>query len=268
MINQKSSVSQRAKIGLALGGGAVRGFAHVGILQELERAEIPIDYIAGTSAGALVGAMYASGVSPQEMIEMGCQLSWKELFIPQPGLKNFLSGKPLITLLERHCRARRFEELYIPFSVVVSHLETGQSVSISTGDMFPAIQASCSIPLVFPPVMLNGQEYIDGGFASIIPVETVKKMGADIVIACDVNYQATAPGSHGNFLTMLMHLMLVFIQKDSEESKHQADVAINVDAKGISLIAIHKVRELLERGRQATAAILPGLQQLIQEKSG
>ena len=153
--------TQHPTIGLALGGGAIRGIAHIGILQEFERAGIPVDYIAGTSAGAIVGALYTSGLSPREMIEQCRQLTWKDVFVPHPTLRSMLSGKPIVKLLAKYCQATQFEELKLPFAAVVSDLITGEAIPVTTGSLFPAVQASCSIPLLFPPVKLSGRYYID-----------------------------------------------------------------------------------------------------------
>lgn len=253
----------KGTIGLALSGGGARGFAHIGVLQELKRAGVAIDYIAGTSSGALVGALYASGVNPENMTEYAPNITWRDLVIPHPTRRSIISGERIITFLEKYCQARRFENLEIPLSVVVSDLETGASVSITTGDLFPAILASCSIPLVFPPVTLNGREYIDGGFAALIPVKAVREMGADLVIACDVNYNSLSDLNAGNFISMLVKLMVLVAHKSIEEAKLQADVVINVDARGIGLAALGKVEELLQRGRQAAREMLPEIRKNI-----
>lgn len=240
----------------------MRGIAHVGVLQAFERAGIPIDYLAGTSAGAIVGALYASGVSLDHIAEQCRQLSWKDVFVPHPTFRSVLSGKPIVTFLEKHCQTSRLEGLHPPLTVVVSDFETGQYMPISTGPLFPAVQASCSIPLLFPPVELDGRFYMDGGFSTVIPVDAVRRMGADIVIACDVNYNAIPTiKKPTHFVSLLIHLMILIARRSIQESKRQADLTLNVDVKGISLFAVKKTEELLERGRQAAAALLPELEQ-------
>lgn len=249
-------------IGLALGGGAIRGIAHIGILQEFERAGVLVDYLAGTSAGAIVGALYASGVSPNDMAKQCRELTWKELFVPHPTLRSVLSGAPIVKLLAKHCQVTRFEELRVPLAVVVSDLHTGECTPITQGLLFSAVLASCSIPLLFPPVKIQEGYYMDGGFSAIIPVEAVRGMGAEIVIACDVNSNALPTIARpGHFLSLLMHLMILVARKNIEEAKRQADLSINVDVNGISLIALNKVEALLERGRRAAADLLPELRE-------
>jgi NTE family protein len=251
---------KKLTIGLALGGGAARGIAHIGILQALEKASISIDYISGTSAGALVGALYASGVSSQEMYEFALNMKWTDIFSPHLTLRSFVSGKRLVKLLQKYCRVTRFENLKIPLSVVASDFETGKSISISEGELFPAVQASCSIPLICAPVSLNGRYYIDGGFAAELPVEAVRKMGADIVIACDVNSNAELMSKPGNFITSLKHLMRLVAKRNAETAKKQADIVIDVDIRGIGLMDFHQGRELVHRGRRATEAVLPEIE--------
>lgn len=254
---------KKITIGLALGAGAARGIAHIGILQKLETAGIPIDYIAGSSTGALIGALYASGVSSQELQEFALNITWSDLIAPHPTLKSLVSGKRMVKLLQKHSRVDRFEDLQIPFAVVVSDFETGQSTPITEGELFPAILASCSIPLLFPPVYLKSRKYIDGGFAAMIPVETVRQMGADIVIACDVHHNAKQIGKAGrHFFSILFRLMILVLRNNTQESKTRADLVIHVNASGIGLTHLNKGKELIQRGIQATEAVLPDLQKL------
>jgi NTE family protein len=257
---------EKVTIGLALGGGAARGIAHIGVLQALENAGIPIDYIAGTSVGALVGAIYASGVSAQEMQKVALNIKWRDLFSPHLTRKSVASGKRFVTFLQKHCRCDRFEDLQIPLSVVVSDFETGDGMTIAEGELFPAIQASCSIPLVFPPVKLNERYYIDGGLASVIPVEAMKQMGADVVIACDVNYYTNLKDKPGNFVTMGIQLIKLFLKAISKDAKNQADISININMNRLGLMSLHKGSELIQRGFQATEAVLPELQELLLKK--
>jgi NTE family protein len=251
---------EKITVGLALGGGAARGIAHIGILQELEHVEMRIDCLAGTSAGAVVGALYASGITTQELKEFARSLKWRDIFAPHVSLKGLVSGKPLVKLLQTHCRTTRFEDLRIPFAVVASDFETGESVAITKGDLFPAVQASCSIPLLCPPVPLNGRYYIDGGFAAEVPVKAVRDMGADVVIACDVNYQANLLTKPSNFVITLIHLMRLVAKRNAEEAKKQADIVMNVDMSGISLTDFQKGEESIQRGRRTVEMHFPELQ--------
>ena len=251
--------SSKSTIGLALGGGAARGLAHIGILQAFEQAGVTIDYLAGTSAGALAGAIYASGVSLPEMHAAALRMTWRDLFVPRLTFKSVISNQRVLTYLAKHCRVSRFEDLRLPFAVVASDLATGQNVTLTTGALFPAVQASCSIPLLCAPVRLNGRNYIDGGFAAQIPVAAARTLGADLVIACDVNHNVDLPTNPGNFITTLIHLMGLISRRSADEARAQADLVITVDIRGISLTDFHKGAELVARGRAAAENILPAL---------
>jgi NTE family protein len=255
-------IQQRPTIGFALGGGAARGIAHVGILQRLKETGIPIDYLAGTSAGALVGALYASDVSLRDIEQFALDLKWTDLFWPRPTSGSLLGSQRLIKLLQKLCPVSRIEDLHIPFAVVVTDFETGENISITQGELFPAVQASSSIPILCPPVRLNGRYYMDGGVSEEVPVRAVKKLGAAIAVACDVHHHADMLKKPANFISMAMHLGRMIAKKNAEYDKTFADLAINVDARGISLTDLQKSRELIQRGRQAVDAILPELQRL------
>lgn len=211
----------RPRIGLVLGGGGARGFAHVSVLKELERQRIPVDCIAGTSMGAIVGGLYASGMSAVELEKEMLELDWGRMFVdrldrPQrsfrrkrdddlalvagkPGIGNeglkiapgVLSGERALLLLEELTQpvATRddFNRLPIPFRAVATDLNTGQAVVIGAGNLALAMRASMSIPGIFKPVVLDGRVLVDGGLANQVPVDVVRAMGADVVIAVDVS---------------------------------------------------------------------------------
>lgn len=253
---------QKKTIGLALSGGAARGLAHIGILQRLEDAGFQPDYIAASSAGSIVGALYASGVSPAEMQAIAVTIKWTDLFWPHLSLSSLLSSKRLMCMLHTHCRVSRFDELRIPLAVVATDFETGASVAFTTGDLFPAVQASCSIPLLLPPVKLDGRYYVDGGVAQEMPVQAVRTMGADVVIGCDVHHQAARLQRPANFLKMAIHYGRMIATLNTAAAKPLADLVLEVDAHDIELTDLHKGRELIQRGRQAAEKVLPELQKL------
>lgn len=258
-----NSLKRKVKIGLALGGGVARSIAHVGILKVLEKERIPIDYIAGCSGGSLVGALYASGVSVETLEHLASTLSWGHLASLALPTRGFVSNKKMLRFLETHCLKSRFEELHTPFSVVATDLATGDEVIFDKGELFPAIQASCSIPAIFTPVKVNGRYYIDGCFASQIPVNAVKKMGADVVIACDVNHNEIRNEEPSNLLTLIFHLLSMVSRKNALDAKQQANLVIPVDAYGIGLSELRRSKEIIARGEEATRQILPALKQEI-----
>lgn len=177
------------KIGIALGSGAARGFAHIGVLKALDKEEIPIDFIAGTSAGALMGAIYASGVSPREMEEIVLNIDKRKaiaLFTPTIPYSGLVEGSRIIKFVESIIGRQNIGDLNIPFAVVATELFTGKEVVITKGSLPDALRASISIPGIFSPAKYNGKFLVDGGLVNPIPVDTVRNMGANIVIAVNV----------------------------------------------------------------------------------
>ncbi len=175
------------KIGLALGSGGARGIAHIGVLEVLEEYGIPIDAIAGTSIGAVVGALYAVGIPLKQLKDFSLSLNRKKtmaLFDPTLNFSGMFSGKRIITLLkELGLEGVTFSDLKIPFSAVATDMYSGKKVIINRGSVVMAVRASSSIPMVFAPVIYKNYYLVDGGVIDPVPVDVVKNMGADIVIA-------------------------------------------------------------------------------------
>lgn len=182
-------INKRKTIGLALGSGGWRGLAHIGVIRELEENGIPIDYIAGTSAGALIGGLYAYFQNTEKIEEIIKGLSYKSLYkiLFEPERHTgILKGKRVIEFLESYIGQTKIEELDIPFRAMSADLFNAKPVEIKKGKLSTAIRASSSIPLIFKPVRKNGRYLIDGATVMPIPVSSVKKMGADIVIAVNL----------------------------------------------------------------------------------
>jgi len=181
--------SREKKLGIALGSGSSRGFAHIGILRVFEDENIPKVYIAGTSIGAYIGAIYSAGAI-KELEEFILSLDWKKLFryydlrLSKSGI---FSGKKIMELLEMVLDGKNFEELYIPFSCVAVDIKRAKEVVFKSGDILKAIRASLSMPGVFTPVEYGDMLLVDGGIMNPVPVDIVKSMGADIVIAVDLS---------------------------------------------------------------------------------
>lgn len=176
----------RPTIGIALSGGAVRGIAHIGILKVFEKENIPINFIAGTSIGALIGALYASGINTNELEKIAKTTKWKNLLdftIPKTG---FIAGKRIENYISDILKVKDFESLKIPLSIVAAELNRGEKVIFNHGGLIRAIRASISMPGIFEPVIEHNNIFVDGGIVDPIPVDIVKNMGADIVIAVDL----------------------------------------------------------------------------------
>ena len=182
-----SVAAPKPKIGLALGGGAARGFAHIGVIKMLESQGIVPDYIVGTSAGAVVGSLYASGHDAFAMQKIAQQLDEKIFADWTLGGRGFLKGEALQEFINQHLNMRPLERLNKPFAVVATDLNTGERVVFRTGDSGLAVRASAAVPGVFQPTQFAGKSYVDGGLSSPIPVQAARDMGADFVIAVDIS---------------------------------------------------------------------------------
>ena len=178
----------RKKVGLALGSGSARGFAHIGVIRVLEAEGIPIDCIAGTSIGAIVGALYASG-SLSKGEEFLQDFDWKDmtaLLDPLFPVSGLLGGKRIEKLMHSFLGARRIEEFSIPFAAVATDVASGREVVFRQGDAVKAVRASMSLPGIFAPVFLENRFLVDGALVSPVPVETARALGADVVIAVNL----------------------------------------------------------------------------------
>jgi len=176
--------------GLALGSGSARGWAHIGVIQALAKAGIQIDYVAGTSIGAVVGAVYASG-NIESLEDVVLQLDWKQIVyffdvvFPKSGL---IDGNKIADFIRSHVKERNIEDLPLPFCVVSTDLATGAEIVIREGDIIEAVRASISVPGIFTPVQKDDMVLVDGGLVNPIPVSAVREMGADFVIAVNLNH--------------------------------------------------------------------------------
>ena len=182
------------KIGLALGSGSARGWAHIGVIRALAEAGIRIDCVAGTSIGALVAAVYASG-NIDSLEEVVLQIDWKQIaysldvVFPKSGL---IDGKKVAAFIRSQVKQINIEDLPLPFRAVSTDLATGSEVVIKQGDIIEAVRASISVPGIFTPVKKGGTILVDGGLVNPVPVSVVREMGADFVIAVDLNHDIVA----------------------------------------------------------------------------
>lgn len=181
------------KVGLVLGSGSARGWAHIGVIEALEEEDIPINYIAGVSIGAFVGAIYATG-KLNSLKEFALQLSWKmilsyfDVVFPRSG---FLDGKKVYDLFVMHTDAQTFEDFLIPVKMVATDLYSGEEVILDSGNIIDAVRASIAIPGILTPVRRGDQLLVDGGLVNPVPVDVARDMGADVVIAVNLNTDLT-----------------------------------------------------------------------------
>lgn len=258
-------MKERKKIGLALSGGAARGFAHLGVLKVLAEHEIPIDFIAGTSAGSIAGAAFAAGLSVEEIVAFGKKMSWFRMTGFSYSPKGLLSTAPLGTFIEQHFPVKNFEDLTIPFAAVACDLETGDEVVLKeTGDLALAIRASCTVPGVFAPVQYEGKWLIDGGVTSLVPTEAVRDLGAEIVIAVDVNAcGATYWGTPSTFLGVFFQSAMLLLRTTGKSQHYRADAVIIPAIAHLRPDEIRRMDEFVKAGEEAALEQIDEIKKLI-----
>jgi len=258
----------RKKIGIALSGGAARGFAHLGVLKVLVENGIPIDFIAGTSAGSFAGAAFASGLSVAEIVEMSKKISWFRMTGFSYSPKGFLSNAALGAFVKDHFPVCKFEDLPIPFAAVACDLETGKEVVLKdAGDLATAVRASCAIPGVFVPVEHEGRRLIDGGVVSNVPTKAVKKLGAEIVIAVDVLASgATYWGSPSTLLGIFFQSAMMLLRAASKAHHYRADIVIIPNIAHLRPDEIGKMDEFIKAGEEAALEKIDEIKALLQSE--
>ncbi|MDD3487364.1 MAG: patatin-like phospholipase family protein [Candidatus Moranbacteria bacterium] len=262
--------SNRPKIGLALGSGGARGLAHIGVIKVLEENNIPIDFIAGSSIGAMIGGFYAAGLSIKEIEEIALNTSWRQIFsvLLDPHLKHgLISGKKVEEFIENYVNEKKFEESKIPFAAVATDLKTGEIVILDKEEMTPAIRASISIPLVFKPVEIAGRTLSDGGLSAPVPVEIVRNMGADVVIAvnlekryCDEEWKPGWYDIANDSLNILRHHLALSTTKN-------ADVVVEVNLRDEGWYKFVNGQSKILAGGNEMKRMLPALKKVIEEKN-
>jgi NTE family protein len=254
------------KIGLALSGGAARGMAHIGVLRALRHAGIPIHLIAGTSAGAVIGAAYAWNQDVAAITKAALDPRWKRmapLLDPSFPRTGFIKGKKIKDLLASYIGSDiKFSDLTIPFACVATDIETGEEIVIDSGSVVDALRASISIPGIFTIVPRQGRYLVDGGLTTPVPVETVRLMGADFVIAVNVNpdvadrlsrpsRRPARPRREPNIFQVMMQSIYITTYSLARSSLLAADCVIEPELIDIGAGDFKRARELITRGREA-----------------
>jgi NTE family protein len=267
------------KIGLALGSGAARGIAHVGVIKALREANIPIDLIAGTSMGALVGACYAADgqIAVLEQIALSSNLrKIAQLLDPKFAFirSGFLKGGRVENFLKPIIGDRDFKQCKIPFSAVATDIKSASQVILNEGSLLKAVRASISIPVVFVPVNYNGRYLVDGGMLNPVPSDVVRSMGATFTIAVNVlndpkkrkhlgltgNKKSNRAPSIMNTFVQSIYIMEYEIMR---ASILKADIIIEPDVSGIEPYDFHRGSEAIEAGYNAAIAVIPEISNLI-----
>ena len=255
------------KIGLALGGGAARGFAHVGVIKALEAQGIVPDIVVGTSAGAVVGALYASGLSGFELQKVAMEIDEGQIgdwSLPDRGV---FKGEALQNFVNRAVANRSLEKLPRTFAVVATDLKSGESVLFRTGNTGMAVRASSAVPGVFQPVAISGREYVDGGLVSPIPVRAVRSLGANFIIAVDISVNPRDARTSST-LDVLLQTFAIMGQSIGRFEKTEADIVIRpVTGELPATDFAGRHRAVLE-GEKAAAAVMSEIKERLARMRG
>ena len=298
-IETEGNAEPRPRIGLVLGGGGARGAAHIGVLKELERLRIPVDAIAGTSMGAIVGGLYATGVNAEELEQLVSSLDWSSALSDTParehlsfrrkqderefpihfelGLrgtdlllpKGVIQGQKLGLLLREltlhAAHISDFDNFPIPFRAIASDIVAGEAVVMDSGDLAMAIRASMSVPGVFAPVRVDGRLLVDGGLIGNLPIDVMQQMGVDIVIAVDVEFPLYKSEELGSVLTISEQMLTILIRKETLrqiDALTPSDILIRPELGIYASADFAHIAETIQPGQQAVLDRAERLQEL------
>lgn len=244
-------------IGLALGGGFARGIVHVGVLKVLEEENIPVRYIAGTSVGALIGAAYCSGVTPDELEQIASRVRFRDLARWTLSRYGFATNLRMTSFLNRVLKVKTFEQLRIPLAITATDFTTGEGVVFRSGPLAEPVRASCAYPGVFLPVTINGRLLVDGMLAHSLPSKPVREMGADRVIAINLKSSwGTAEGPRHIF-DVIGQCFAIAQNMNCAGARQCADLVIEPDVTGFRYDDFEHSPELVKIGEAAARAALP-----------
>lgn len=268
--------NKKLKIGLALGGGGARGGAHIGVIRALEEEGIKIDYVAGTSIGALVGGIYAAG-GLDFLEEVAYKITWQKLLkymdISMPT-KGILNGNKIHKLIQEKLLPKKtFRVLDIPFCAITTDSLTAEEIQINSGKLSDAIRSSISLPGIFQPFKKDGRYLVDGGLVNPLPINVVQKMGADIIIAVDLNhnyenkknnkYKIKSKGP--SIVEVLGNSINIMQDQITQKNliKFPADILIRPKLGPVTIFDFHRSPEIIKEGYESTKMLMPEIKKIL-----
>jgi NTE family protein len=260
---------RKVRIGLALGGGAARGFAHIGVIKALEAQGIVPDIVVGTSAGSVVGALYAAGNNASTLQKMAYDMDesaisdWAlPLFGKSSGV---LKGEALQAYVNKAVNHSTLEKLMIPFGAVAADLKTGQPILFQRGNTGMAVRASSAVPGVFQPVTISGHTYVDGGLVAPVPVRFAREMGAEFIIAVNISTQAEAQATNSS-LEVIMQTFSIMGQRINQLELRDADIVIQPPLGKMGSSDFNNRAVAMQAGERATMAVMAQLKQKLKAR--
>jgi NTE family protein len=265
MLNKFFGPPRAKKVGLVLGGGVARGLSHVGILKVLDEHDIHIDYIAGTSTGALIAAMYAGGVSPHTLEQIAMKTGWSNLVKLSFSTHGPLSADGIRRFVENRIgKNTTFQNLKIPLKIVCTDLITGNTYIFEKGNVALAVQASCTFPGIFKPVHHAGHYLVDGGIANNVPSSVVKEMGADFVIAADAVPKSELLEHPQNVVEVVGRSVDIMLRKMSIEGRRLANILIEPEFdEDVWHFDLRKAGHLIAEGEAATNKVIEEIEKRV-----
>jgi NTE family protein len=267
-IERPAVAKKPPKIALVLGGGAARGFAHVGVIQVLEEAGIRPAMVTGTSAGSLVASIYASGKNGaqlQQIAETMDEATFTDWILPIFS-RGILRGDALAKYVSLQVGGRRIEDMAMPLGIVATDLNSGLGVLFQRGDTATAVRASSAVPAIFPPVKISGREYVDGGLVSPVPVRYARQMGAELIIAVDISSMPEVNAA-SDTLQILLQTFTIMGKSINSLEMRDADVVVRPLLGNVSSADFGARKRAIEAGRTAMFQLLPQLRASIEAKS-
>lgn len=255
----KNSTRNNRRIGLALGGGAVLGAAHIGVLRALQELEIEINAVAGTSIGALVGALFAFGKGWEEIQNIALNLKWLDAAAPMLSQYGLLTNRKLGETLKDVIGDVEFSQAKIPLAMIAVDIASGEKVILDHGNVAKAMMASTCIPGVFTPIDLDGKMLVDGGLMEIVPITPLKEMGVDRIIAVDLLTTRHTKRKPQNLVDIMLNSYHIALRNACNQYIAQAEIVIAPDLAGFNTIDTHQVPDLIQLGYEAA---LNALQQI------
>jgi len=267
VLNEQDRAMNRRKrkpsVGLALSGGAARGYAHLGVIQVLAEHHVSVDFVTGTSVGSVVGALLAGGYTDQQMIEIAEALKWQKLVSPTLSGMGLVTAKKLEAFVGELLGKTDFGELQIPFQAVATDIARTEEVIFSEGSVARAVRASCSVPGIFEPLVEGDTAYVDGGVTNNLPSALAREMGAEVVIAVDLNAQRPDPQLPVNLLDVTFRSFAMLLDRTSVEGRSDADIVIQPDLNTFSYHDLSHAEAMIARGHSAAEEALPAIRKLV-----
>lgn len=254
------------KIGVALGAGAAKGLAHIGVLRAFEEEEIPIDYLAGTSIGSIIGGFYAAGVNLHMLERLAVHLDWEHLTDLTVSRMGLIAGNKLKEFFKLLTKQQEFADLDVPFAAVAADVEVGKEVVLEEGLVADALRASMSIPGVYVPYRLEGRKLVDGAVLNRVPISVIKSMGADVIIGVDVSHDIKTHEQVNNIFEVIINSIDIMQQEIAHHKKLDADILVVPKLGHISPRGLDRAQETIELGYQAAEDKIPAIKELIKQQ--